>query len=194
MTTGTGRDLMFQDEIRELVVGAYEELAEPDGPATVLYDPADLEGLPDGARRWALGVGAPVAHAELRPGETVVDLGCGAGIDSLLAARAVAPGGRVIGVDVLPSMTARARRFAREAGLDDVTFVESEMEDLPLGDGSVDVVVSNGAINLTARKSRVLAEAFRVLRPGGRMAVADLTIREEELPAEILTHPSAWAG
>ena len=194
MTDTVKPDLMFQDEIRHLVRGAYEDLEEPDGPATVLYDEDDLAALPDGARRWALGVGAPVAHADLQPGEAVADLGCGAGIDSLLAARAVGPDGRVVGVDMLPSMTDRARRFAAEADLDNVEFVAAPMEELPFDDGSVDVVVSNGAINLTARKSRVLAEAFRVLRPEGRMAVADLTIREEELPSEILTHPSAWAG
>lgn len=188
------RDLMFQDEIRTLVCDAYEALDEPDGPATVLYDECDLAGVPEPARRWALGVGAPVGHAGLQPGEVVVDLGCGAGIDALLAAQAVAPRGKVTGVDVLASMVARARRFARDADIGNVEFVESTMEDLPLGDRSVDVVISNGAINLTARKSRVLAEAFRVLRPGGRMVVADLTIREEELPSEILSHPSAWAG
>ena len=187
-------DLMFQDEIRDLVRGAYEVLDQPDGPATVLYTDEDLAWLPVGARDWALGVGAPVQHAGLRAGEDVADLGCGAGIDSLLAAREVGSEGQVVGVDILPSMTDRARGFADEAGLGNVEFVTAPMEELPLDDASVDVVVSNGAINLTARKSRVLAEAHRILRPGGRMAVADLTIREEELPSEILTHPSAWAG
>ncbi len=194
LSSASGRDLMFSDEIHELVRDVYEDLDEPDGPATVLYSDEELAVLPDGARRWALGVGAPVAHAELRPGEVVVDLGCGAGVDTLLAAHQVAPGGRAIGVDMLDRMVARGERFAAEAGFDNAEFVRSEMEDLPLPDRSVDVVISNGAINLTARKSRVLAEAFRVLRPGGRMTVADLTIREEELPSEILTHPSAWAG
>ncbi|MDX1658613.1 MAG: methyltransferase domain-containing protein [Nitriliruptorales bacterium] len=187
-------DLMFQDEIRDLVRGAYEVLDQPDGPATVLYTDEDLAWLPVGARDWALGVGAPVQHAGLRAGEDVADLGCGAGIDSLLAAREVGSEGQVVGVDILPSMTDRARGFADEAGLGNVEFVTAPMEELPLDDASVDVVVSNGAINLTARKSRVLAEAYRILRPGGRMTVADLTIREEELPSEILTHPSAWAG
>lgn len=192
--TGERADLMFQDEIRSLVRDHYEDLDEPGGPATVLYDEHDLAWLPEGARRWSLGVGTPIAYAELRPGEDVVDLGCGSGIDALLAARDVAPGGRVVGVDLFPSAVARARRFARDAGVDNVGFVVAPMEELPLDDASVDVVVSNGAINLVARKSRVLAEALRVLRPGGRMVVADLTIREENLPSEILTHPSAWAG
>ncbi len=91
-------------------------------------------------------------------------------------------------------MVDRARAFAAEAGVDNVEFVQGEMESIPLPDASVDVVISNGSINLSARKSRVLAEAQRLLRPGGRLCVADLTIREEELPSEILTHPSAWAG
>lgn len=188
------KDLMFTDEIRTLVTELYEELQDPVGAATFLYTDEDLALLPEGARRWALGVGAPVTHAALRPGEVVLDIGCGAGIDTQLAARAVAPVGRAIGIDMLPSMIDRARAFASAAGLDNVEFTRGEMEDLPLPDGSVDVVVSNGAINLTARKSRVLAEAFRVLRPGGRLTVADLTINEEELPTRILTHPSAWAG
>jgi arsenite methyltransferase len=189
------RDLMFRDEIRDLVTAAYDELEEPDaGPATELYDEADITRLPERARRWVFGVGAPVAHAELEPGEEVADLGSGAGIDTMLAAMAIGPEGRVVGVDLLDSMVERARGFAADAGLANAEFVTGEMEDLPLADRSVDVVISNGAINLSARKSRVLAEAFRVLRPGGRLVVSDLTIREEELPSEVLTHPSAWAG
>lgn len=188
------RDLMFRDEILELVRETYKDLQEPDGPATRFYDEADLADLPEGARAWALGVGDPVSRAELSEGEVVLDLGCGAGIDTLLAARRVGPTGRAIGLDMLPAMVARARHHAELAGLGNAEFMEGQMEAVPLPDGSVDVVVSNGAINLAARKSRVLAEAFRVLRPGGRLCVSDFTIREEELPAEVLTHPSAWAG
>lgn len=187
-------DLMFKDEIQQLVADAYRQLPEPDGPATRYYTDDQLALLPDGARRWALGVGNPLPYADLRQGMTVLDLGCGAGIDVLLAAHQVGPGGRAIGVDLLPEMIARGERFAEEAGLSNVEFVCSEMEDLPLEDDSVDVVTSNGAINLSGRKSRVLAEAFRVLRPGGQLVTADLTINEEDLPPEILTHPSAWAG
>ncbi len=124
----------------------------------------------------------------------MIDLGCGAGIDTLLAAMDVRPEGRAVGVDMLAAMVERARGFAADARLDNTEFLHAEMEDVPLPDQSADVVISNGAINLSARKSRVLAEAFRMLRSGGRMVVADLTIREEELPSEILTHPSAWAG
>lgn len=188
------RDLMYREEIRELVEGAYEDLDEPDGPASHLYRDEDLQRLPDGARRWALGVGDPVRHADPQPGESVVDLGCGSGIDTLLAAMATAPGGRAVGVDMLEAMTGRARGFAEQAGVTNAEFLTGEMEALPLPAGAADVVIANGTINLSARKSRVLAEAFRVLRPGGRLVAADPTIREEELPAEILTHPAAWAG
>jgi arsenite methyltransferase len=185
---------MYSDQIRELVRDAYDGLGEPSGPATVLYRDEDLARLPDGVRRWALGVGNPIAHAGLQPGEDVVDLGCGAGIDTLLAAIEVGPAGRAIGVDMLASMVGRATTFAAEAGLDNADFLRAEMEQLPLPDESADVVISNGTINLSARKSRVLAEAHRVLRPGGRIVVSDPTIREDELPSEVLTHPSAWAG
>lgn len=188
------KDLMYKDELQALVADAYQDLAPPGGPGTRFYNDAQLAALPEGASQWALGVGNPLAWAGLRPGETVADLGCGAGVDVLLAAGQVAPHGRVTGVDFLSEMVERARAFAALAQLGNVAVQEGEMEALPLADASVDVVISNGAINLSARKSRVLAEAHRVLRPGGRLCVTDLTIREEELPAEVLTHPSAWAG
>lgn len=124
----------------------------------------------------------------------VVDLGCGSGIDTLLAARTVAPAGLAVGIDIVPEMARRATAAAHEAGLDHTAFVVAEMETLPLPDASFDVVISNGAVNLSARKSRVLAEAHRVLRPGGRMHLSDLTVDEGDLPPEVLTHPSAWAG
>lgn len=188
------RDLMFSGEIQQLVADAYEAVDHPDGPATDFYESSQLARLPGATRDWMLGVGNPVPHAALRPGESVIDLGCGAGVDALLAGWDVTPSGSVTGIDMLASMTARGRDMAEESGLGNVTFVTAEMEALPLPDACADVVISNGAINLAARKSRVLAEAFRILRPGGRLAVADLTIDEEELPAEVMTHPSAWAG
>jgi arsenite methyltransferase len=188
------RDLMFKDEIQQLVADAYLRLRQPDGPARVFYDPEQLDGLPDEADDWLLGVGNPVSAAGLCPGERVADLGCGAGIDALLAAAEVGPSGHVTGVDMLEPMIRRGAAVAAAAGQDNITFVTAEMEALPLPDRSVDVALSNGSINLSARKSRVLAEAFRILRPGGRLVVSDLTIDEQQLPAEVLTHPSAWAG
>lgn len=187
-------DLMFKDEIQDLVRDAYERVSEPAGPGTRFYHDDQLARLSAGVRSWSLGVGNPVLFAGLKEGETVVDLGSGAGIDVLLAAREVGHGGRAIGVELLASMVDRARGFAREMGLDNAEFVQTEIEDVPLPDESVDVVISNGAINLSARKSRVFAEAHRILRPGGRLCVSDLTLDDEELPPEILTHPSAWAG
>jgi SAM-dependent methyltransferase len=149
--------------------------------------------LPEETVRIALGVGHPVRHANLRAGEDVVDLGSGGGIDCLIAARAVGPAGSVVGVDFLGDMVARATRAATEAGIANARFVEGLMEDIPLADASVDVVISNGVINLSPRKVRVLAEAYRILRPGGRLAMVDLAL-EHDLPAEIQTHPAAWAG
>jgi SAM-dependent methyltransferase len=187
-------DLMFTDEIHELVRYADESLSSPGGPAIRFYDEDQLGELPDGARRWALGVGNPIRHARLSPGQTVVDLGCGSGVDVLLAARRIGPDGRAIGVDFLAPMVERGKRLANEAGLDNATFIRGEIEAVPLPDRTADVVISNGSINLSARKSRVSAEAYRILRDGGRLCVTDLTLCEEELPPEILTHPSAWAG
>ncbi len=188
------RDLLYSDQVEELVFCAYRDIAEPDGSATWLYTDEQLAAVPQRARQWALGVGNPVPHAKLQAGERVLDLGCGAGIDVLLAARDVGPEGRVTGLDGLPEMVERARDVAAEAGADTVDIVEGRIDDIPFPDDMFDVVISNGAINLAARKSRVLAEGARVLKPGGRLCVADLTIVEEDLPVEVLTHPSAWAG
>lgn len=188
------RDLIRAEEIDALVCSAYKALETPGGAADWLYSDEQLAWLPEGARAWALGVGNPVPHAGLEPGETVLDLGCGAGIDVLLAGREVGPEGRVTGLDALSEMVERGERFAAEAELDTVEFIEGRMDAIPVADETFDVVISNGAINLAARKSRVLAEAHRVLRPGGRLCVADLTIIEDDLPPEIITHPSAWAG
>jgi ubiquinone/menaquinone biosynthesis C-methylase UbiE len=123
----------------------------------------------------------------------VLDLGCGAGIDTLLAARAVGPTGRTIGLDMTPEMCERARRHAATAGLANVEIREGLIEAIPLADASVDVVVSNGVLNLSTRKSRVLAETVRVLRPGGRVAIADLVL-DEALPEEVLRSPAALSG
>ncbi len=189
-------DLLFQSEIKEVVRKAYAGIEAGAGrpAAQRLYSEAELEALPPGAVDWALGVGNPVRHAALQPGEVVLDVGCGAGIDTILAARAVGPSGRAIGLDLLEEMCERSRSHAQESGVGGWTeFVRGEMEDIPLPDASVDVVISNGVINLSPRKSRVLAEIRRVLRPDGRLSVADLTVNDE-LPTELQTNDAAWAG
>ncbi len=189
-------DLMFQDEIKDTVRRAYAAI-ETGGGETVarrLYSEEELAEVPPGAVEWALGVGNPVRYALLQPGETVLDIGSGGGIDTILAARRVGPEGAAIGLDVVEAMLERARVHATEAGVAGSTeFIRGEMEDIPLPDGSVDVVISNGVLNLSARKSRALAEIFRVLGPGGRISLADLTV-EGELPPEVANDQSAWAG
>jgi arsenite methyltransferase len=190
------KDLMFQDEIKDAVRDAYGSIESGAGEvvASMLYSEAELAELPYGARDWALGVGNPVRYAFLQPGETVLDVGSGGGIDTILAAKRVGATGKAIGLDMVEAMLDRARENAAEAGVDDRTeFLLGEMEQIPLPDASVDVVISNGVLNLSARKSRALAEIFRVLRPGGRISLADLTV-EGELPPEIANDQSAWAG
>jgi len=187
-------DLLQQDAIRAAVRGTYADVRPTDRAiAERFYGDEGLRGPPEETILMALGVGNPVSRAALKPGETVLDLGSGGGLDCLLAARAVGPSGRVIGVDFLPEMIDRGSRAAIAAGFDTVGFVEAEIESLPLRDDTVDVVISNGVINLSPRKVRVLAEAFRILRPGGRLALVDLVL-EHDLPPEIVTHPAAWAG
>lgn len=190
------RDLLHQDDIRDMVRHAYATLSAGAGEtlARRLYGDDELASLPDEALTWALGVGNPVRHARLRPGEVVLDLGCGGGIDTILSARLVGLSGRAIGVDLLEEMCERARAAADAAGVGGWSeFRQGQMEDIPLPDDSVDVVISNGVLNLSARKARALAEIHRVLRPGGRLCVADLTV-DDDLPPEVLTSDAAWAG
>jgi arsenite methyltransferase len=190
------KDLMFQAEIKDVVREAYGAISGGGGEVVAgrLYSDDELAELPRGAVDWALGVGNPVRYAFLQPGEVVLDIGSGAGIDTILAARRVGPEGKAIGLDIVPEMSERARAHADEAGVDAWTeFRLGEMEQIPLPDATVDVVISNGVLNLSARKSRALAEIFRVLKPGGRVSLADLTV-EGELPPEIANDQSAWAG
>lgn len=190
------RDLMFQQEIKDNVARSYRGIDAGGGEAVArrLYNDAELAEVPAGAVGWALGVANPIRYAFLEPGQTVLDVGSGGGIDTILAARRVGATGKAIGLDILDEMCERARSHAAEAGVGAWTeFVRGEMEDIPVPDESVDVVVSNGVLNLSARKSRAMAEIFRVLRQGGRICMGDLTL-EAELPTEVASDPSAWAG
>ena len=189
------RDLMHTAEIKDLVRDAYRHV--PPTTAAVahnLYSDEELALVPQSAIDRALGVANHLRHATIRSGDTVLDLGCGGGIDTILAAYRTGPAGRVIALDFLPEMLTRTTDAAAQAGLSNVEPLEGELEALPLPDDSVDMIISNGVINLSARKARVMAECARVLKPGGELCVSDLTVEQDHLPPEILTQPAAWAG
>jgi len=158
-----------------------------------LYDAADTSQLPAEVVLASLGCGNPTALAALHPGEIVLDLGSGGGIDVLLSARRVGPTGKAYGLDMTDDMLALARENQRKAGVENVEFLKGEIEHIPLPDGSVDVIISNCVINLSADKERVLHEAFRVLKPGGRFAVSDIVVRGEVPPA-IKKNVELWIG
>ena len=161
-------------------------------PEAIGYDPSDVAGTPDGAD-LGLGCGNPTAIAGLQEGEVVLDLGSGGGFDCFLAANAVGPAGSVIGVDMTPEMIDAARENARRGGYDNVEFRLGEIESLPVADGSVDVVISNCVINLVPDKPRAFSEAYRVLRPGGRLHVSDIVL-EDELPTELSDSVAAYVS
>ncbi len=158
-----------------------------------LYDAAQTGELPETAVLASLGCGNPTALAELKPGETVLDLGSGGGIDVLLSAKRVGPNGKAYGLDMTDEMLALANENKRKAGAENVEFLKGEIENIPLPDNSVDVIISNCVINLSGNKDRVIREAFRVLKPGGRFAVSDVVTRGEMLP-EIRQSVLAWVG
>jgi arsenite methyltransferase len=158
-----------------------------------LYDALQAGQIPEGALLASLGCGNPTALAKLNPGEIVLDLGSGGGIDVLLSAKRVGPTGKAYGLDMTDEMLALANENKRKAGLENVEFLKGEIENIPLPDNSVDVIISNCVINLSADKDRVLQEAFRVLRPGGRFAVSDVVTRGEMLP-EIRKNVLLWVG
>src|SRR5687767_6106362 len=158
-----------------------------------LYDQDQAAAIPETALQASLGCGNPTALAELKPGETVLDLGSGGGIDVLLSARRVGPTGKAYGLDMTPEMLALAEENKRASGLANVEFLRGEIENIPLPDNSVDVVISNCVINLSGNKSRVLQEAFRVLKPGGRFAVSDVVVLGE-VPDGIRKSMEMWVG
>jgi arsenite methyltransferase len=158
-----------------------------------LYSESESGLVPETALRASLGCGNPTALAQLNPGETVLDLGSGGGIDVLLSARRVGPTGKAYGLDMTDEMLSLAEENKRKAGVSNVEFLKGEIESIPLPANSVDVIISNCVINLSANKDRVLAEAFRVLKPGGRFAVSDVVTRGEMLP-EIRSSVLLWVG
>jgi arsenite methyltransferase len=158
-----------------------------------LYDASQIGTLPEKAVLASLGCGNPTALAQLEPGETVLDLGSGGGIDVLLSARRVGPTGKAYGLDMTDEMLALARENQQKAGVKNVEFLKGEIENIPLPDNSVDVIISNCVINLSGDKDKVLREAFRVLKPGGRFAVSDIVVRGE-VPEKIRKDMLLWAG
>jgi len=169
------------------------ELAVEQTAAARFYSAEELAGLPDTVTDASLGCGNPLAIAELQPGEVVLDLGSGGGIDCFLAAKRVGPEGRVIGLDMTPDMIKLARRNAKKMGVNNVDFRYGEMEEMPLPDASVDVIISNCVINLSPDKDAVFREAYRVLRPGGRLSVSDIVV-DGDLPEFVRNKLDAWAG
>jgi len=158
-----------------------------------IYAPEDLKGVPLEAALASAGCGNPVALAELHPGEVVLDLGSGGGIDVLLSARRVGPTGKAYGLDMLDEMLELARQNQQKAGIENVEFLKGEMEDVPLPDNSVDVIISNCVVNLSPDKDRVFREAYRVLKPGGRLAISDIVYRGG-MPEEMRRSLEMWAG
>lgn len=192
------------DELRDAVRAEYCEVART--PARGFhfhtgrtlagiceYPDAWLEGIPEPVIERFAGTGNPFAVGPLEPGERVVDLGCGAGIDSFIAARQVGPEGRVVGIDMTPEMLEQAGRARDELGLDNLEFRQGFLEDLPVADGWADVVISNGSTNLAPDKARVYAEAFRVLRPGGRLQMADILV-ERPVSQDSKRRIDLWTG
>ena len=181
-----------EDTAQATCCGPSKTVVEATGAAR-FYSAGELADLPDSVTDISLGCGNPTAIAELQPGEVVLDLGSGGGIDCFLAAKQVGPEGKVIGLDMTPDMIKLARRNAKKIGATNVEFRYGETEDIPLPDESVDVIISNCVINLSPDKDAVFGEAFRVLRPGGRMSVSDIVV-DGDLPQSIRSSLNAWAG
>jgi arsenite methyltransferase len=173
--------------------GGGGELSGCDPITKNLYDEAEKAGLPEKAVAASLGCGNPTALAKLQPGEIVLDLGSGGGIDVILSAKRVGPTGKAYGLDMTDEMLALARENQKKAGIENVEFLKGAIENIPLPNNAVDVIISNCVINLSGDKDRVLAEAFRVLKPGGRLAVSDVVVRGQ-VPANIRKSMELWVG
>jgi len=173
--------------------GGGGELSGCDPITRNLYDDAEKAGLPAGAVAASLGCGNPTALAKLQPGEVVLDLGSGGGIDVLLSAKRVGPSGKAYGLDMTDEMLALARENQKKAGAENVEFLKGTIENIPLPENTVDVIISNCVINLSGDKDRVLSEAFRVLKPHGRLAISDVVVRGE-VPAEVRRSMELWVG
>ena len=193
-----------RDALRQQISKKYRDVAlEPEAgfhfhtgrPLAMMlgYDPAEVDALPPSAVESFAGTGNPLSLGRLRPGETVVDVGCGAGFDTLLAARQVGPGGRVIAVDMTDAMLEKARLGADALGLTNVEMRKGYAEDLPVDSGGADVVISNGVINLTPDKIAVMREIARVLRPGGRFQVGDIIV-QRPVPQDAKDDIDLWSG
>jgi ubiquinone/menaquinone biosynthesis C-methylase UbiE len=189
--TAAGGDAVVVDRSEASGCGDIVLRNSTDTVGAGLYGPAELEELPAEAIAGSIGCANPVALADLQPGEDVLDLGSGGGIDVLLSARRVGPEGRAYGIDMTPEMLHLARENQQRAGLTNAEFLEGRIEAVPLPDHSVDVIVSNCVINLSTDKAAVFAEAFRLLRPGGRLAIADIAADREPLP-DLVADDQAW--
>jgi arsenite methyltransferase len=203
MTDTAAQQASLEGTLKDEILRMYEEVAEnPDGEFHFFhgreaadlfgYDPEDLDSAPAGAVASFAGVGNPHLRARIQQGEAVLDLGSGAGLDAIIAARRTGPSGSVVGVDLNPAMCDKAQAHVAESGVS-MECHAGRMEDIPMPDESVDVIISNGVINLSFRKRRVIEEMFRVLRPGGRISITDI-VSGKQLSQSIVNDPKLWAS